>query len=282
MQNPEEIKRMVREKYAAIAQQRKEANEKSCCGAGGCDDHIDYTIFSDDYSGMEGYVAEADLGLGCGLPTEFAQIKRGDTVVDLGSGAGNDCFVARARTGPEGEVIGIDMTEAMIEKARANARKLGFDNVSFRLGEIEDIPLGDNCADVVISNCVLNLVPDKRRAFSEIYRILKPGGHFSISDVVTRGALPEGLQKAAEMYAGCVAGAIDIDDYLAIIGEAGFEEVHLQKEKEVRLPRTLLANFLSDEEITDWLQAERGIYSITVFGRKPATDDCCRPESGCC
>ncbi len=282
MQNPEEIKRMVREKYAAIAQQSKEENEKSCCGAGGCCDSIDYTIFSDDYSGMEGYVPDADLGLGCGLPTEFARIRPGDTVVDLGSGAGNDCFVARALTGPEGKVIGIDMTEAMIEKARANARKLGFTNVTFRLGEIEDIPMGGNRADVVISNCVLNLVPDKRQAFSEIYRILKPGGHFSISDVVTRGALPEGLQQDAEMYAGCVAGAIDIEEYLGIIRAAGFEDVHVQKEKEVRLPDELLSKYLSEEEIAEWKNSDRGIYSITVFGRKPAAEGCCQPGSGCC
>ncbi len=282
MQNPEEIKRIVREKYAQIARQSKATNEKSCCGAGGCDDSIDYTIFSDDYSGMEGYVAEADLGLGCGLPTEYARIRPGDTVVDLGSGAGNDCFVARALTGPEGKVIGIDMTEAMIEKARTNARKLGFSNVTFRLGEIEDMPLNDNCADVVISNCVLNLVPDKRQAFAEIYRILKPGGHFSISDVVTRGALPAGLQQAAEMYAGCVAGAIDIDDYLAIIRAAGFEDVHVQKEKEVRLPDELLSKYLTAAEVEEWKNSNRGIYSITVFGRKPATDDCCQPGSGCC
>ncbi|MFN3405001.1 MAG: methyltransferase domain-containing protein [Cytophagaceae bacterium] len=148
----EQLKNLVKEKYGEIAQQSKEYNQSSCCGAGGCGTGT-YTIMSEDYSNLEGYNADADLGLGCGLPTEFAKIKPGDTVVDLGSGAGNDCFIARSVTGEEGEVIGIDMTKAMIEKAEENAVKLGFKNVKFRLGDIEDIPLSSKRADVVVSNC---------------------------------------------------------------------------------------------------------------------------------
>jgi arsenite methyltransferase len=230
MKNSEEIKQVVREKYSEIAQQSKTQNASSCCGVGGCNT-VDYTIFSDDYSQLAGYHEGADLGLGCGLPTEFAQIKTNDTVVDLGSGAGNDCFVARSLTGPAGTVIGIDMTQAMIVKARENASKLGFDNVQFRLGDIEDLPLQNNIADVVVSNCVMNLVPDKSKAFAETYRILKPGGHFSISDVVLEGALPLGLQQAAEMYAGCVSGALQKTNYLDIIQQAGFTNISIQKTK---------------------------------------------------
>ncbi len=281
MKNPEELKRLVREKYSEIAKQPKSVNEKSCCGAGECG-AVDYTIFSDDYSNLEGYNPDADLGLGCGLPTEYARIKAGDTVVDLGSGAGNDCFVARNITGENGKVIGIDMTEAMIEKARANAEKLGFENVQFRLGEIEDIPMAGNRADVVVSNCVLNLVPDKVQAFKEIYRILKPGGHFSISDVVIKGDLPASLKADAEMYAGCVAGAIQKDEYLGIIEKTGFEAITVQKEKVIQLPDEILTQYLSDEELKAYHNGSVGIYSVTVFGRKPATDPCCQPGSGCC
>ncbi|MBP6184156.1 MAG: arsenite methyltransferase, partial [Saprospiraceae bacterium] len=213
MKTSEELKAIVREKYSEIALQSKEQNQSSCCGAGGCST-ADYTIFSDDYSNLKGYQPDADLGLGCGLPTEFALIKKGDTVVDLGSGAGNDCFVARSLTGESGKVIGLDMTDAMVTKAWENADKLGFTNVEFRKGDIEQMPIGGNRADVVISNCVLNLVPDKQKAFSEIFRILKPGGHFSISDVVIEGSMPMELQEAAEMYAGCVSGAIQKEVYL--------------------------------------------------------------------
>src|SRR5699024_6705572 len=150
-----------------------------------------------DYSEVEGYNPDADLGLGCGLPTEFAQIKEGDTVIDLGSGAGNDCFVARHETGPTGKVLGIDFAEPMIAKARKNAEKLEFNNVEFRYGDIEDVPVSDDLADVIVSNCVLNLVPDKQKVFSEIFRVLTPGGHFSISDIVLVGDLPETLREDA-------------------------------------------------------------------------------------
>src|ERR1017187_5117937 len=206
METSENLKKLGKEKYSEIAGQSKEQNQSSCCGSGSCSTEV-YNIMSEDYTKLAGYNPDADLGLGCGLPTEFAQIKKGDTVVDLGSGAGNDCFVARALTGESGKVIGIDMTEAMIDKARENAEKLGFNNVEFRFGDIEKIPVVVNRADVVISNCVLNLVPDKRKAFQEIFRILKPNGHFSISDVVLVGNLPQSLQQASEMYVGCVSGA---------------------------------------------------------------------------
>jgi len=226
MKNSEELKGLVKEKYAQIAGQSAEKNRSSCCGAGDC--ATDYTIFSESYDSLKGYVPDADLGLGCGIPTEFAIIKEGDTVIDLGSGAGNDCFVARAVVGEKGEVIGIDMTEVMVKKAKENANKLGLKNVNFRLGEIEDLPVSSNRADVVISNCVLNLVPDKTKAFNEVFRVLKPMGHFSISDVVIKGVLPEQLKEAGEMYAGCVSGAIDLDLYLNIIKASGFTNIKLQ------------------------------------------------------
>ncbi|GIV31738.1 MAG: arsenite S-adenosylmethyltransferase [Saprospiraceae bacterium] len=282
MSKSEELKRLVRDKYSQIAEQPKSVNEKSCCGAGSCSG-VDYTIFSEDYSHLEGYLPDADLGLGCGLPTEYAKIKPGDVVVDLGSGAGNDCFVARSLTGESGKVIGIDMTPVMIEKARQNAAKLGFKNVEFRLGEIEDIPMGGNRADVVISNCVLNLVPDKAQAFREIFRILKPGGHFSISDVVVEGELPEALKSDAEMYAGCVAGAIQLNEYLEIIRQTGFEQITIQKKKPIDIPEDILQRYLDQQSLENWRQGSAGLFSITVFATKPGESTRpCAPGSGCC
>lgn len=277
------IKEIVKEKYARIAEQSKEENETSCCGAGSsCSSGVDYTVFSEDYSQLGGYNQDADLGLGCGLPTEFALIKPGHVVVDLGSGAGNDCFVARAMTGVTGEVIGIDMTEAMIEKAKANAAKLGFNNVHFRLGDIEDMPLASNRADVVVSNCVMNLVPDKEKAFRETFRILKPGGHFSISDVVLEGELPRELSKEAEMYAGCVSGALQKSKYLEIIEKAGFTNIKIQKQKSISIPDEILQNYLDETRLREFKSADNlGIYSLTVYAEKPTTD-CCTPGSGCC
>ncbi len=207
MQTDNNVKEMVRQKYSEIALQDKESNSSSCCGAGGCSTEV-YNIMSDDYTKVEGYNSDADLGLGCGLPTQFAKIKKGDVVVDLGSGAGNDAFIARHQTGETGKVIGIDFTPAMIERARQNNDARGFTNVEFRQGDIEKMPVTANTADVIVSNCVLNLVPDKDAVIKEIYRVLKPGGHFSISDIVLEGQLPKEIKEAAEMYAGCVAGAI--------------------------------------------------------------------------
>ncbi len=277
MQTEQELKELVRQKYGEIALQDKETNMSSCCGSGCCTTEV-YSIMSDDYSQLEGYNADADLGLGCGLPTEFAQIKAGDTVIDLGSGAGNDCFVARAATGAEGKVIGIDFTEPMIEKARANAEKRGYNNVEFRYGDIEKMPVTANVADVVVSNCVLNLVPNKANVFSEIFRVLKKGGHFSISDVVLVGTLPDKLKSVAELYAGCISGAIQKDHYLALIKGAGFKEVIIQKEKAIVIPDDILNVYLSKDEISDFKQGGQGIYSITVFAKKP--DACCGPD--CC
>ncbi len=279
MKTSEELKAIVREKYSEIALQSKEQNQSSCCGAGGCST-ADYTIFSDDYSNLKGYQPDADLGLGCGLPTEFALIKKGDTVVDLGSGAGNDCFVARSLTGESGKVIGLDMTDAMVTKAWENADKLGFTNVEFRKGDIEQMPIGGNRADVVISNCVLNLVPDKQKAFSEIFRILKPGGHFSISDVVIEGSMPMELQEAAEMYAGCVSGAIPKEAYLDLIRNQGFSEIQVQKEKQIILPDDILQAYLDENQRNLYRSSGFGIYSITVFAKKPDEAACCGP--GCC
>nr|MBP6810862.1 arsenite methyltransferase [Saprospiraceae bacterium] len=218
---------------------------------------------------LPGYNPDADLGLGCGLPTEFAQIQPGDTVIDLGSGAGNDCFVARAETGESGKVIGVDFTPAMINLARKNADKLGFNNVEFRQGDIEELPTSDNFADVVVSNCVLNLVPDKPKVFAEILRTLRPGGHFSISDVVLVGQLPDALVQSAELYAGCVAGAIQMDEYLDIIRQTGFENISIQKQKPILIPDHILLQYLSAEALAQFKTATAGIFSITVFAQKP-------------
>jgi len=285
MNNESQIKELVKEKYAAIAEQSLEQNATSCCGATSscCGDEV-YNIMSDDYTKLEGYNADADLGLGCGLPTEFAKIKAGDTVIDLGSGAGNDAFIARRIAGENGKVLGIDFTEAMINKARANAEKLGFNNVEFRLGDIDDMPVTSNYADVIVSNCVLNLVPNKHKVISEIFRVLKPGAHFSISDIVLEGALPSKWKEVAELYAGCVSGAIQKQVYLEMIEAAGFKNITLQKEKEIVIPDDILRNYLSDAEITDYKKGSTKITSITVYAEKSAKDDrnCCEPGSGCC
>jgi len=280
-----ELKEIVKEKYASIAAQSKDANEKSCCGATSacCGDEA-YNIMADDYTKMEGYNPDADLGLGCGLPTEFAKIKEGDTVVDLGSGAGNDCFIARRFVGPAGKVIGIDFTEAMVERARKNAEKLRLNNVEFRQGDIEKIPLSNNTADVIVSNCVLNLVPNKQQVFSEIYRVLKPGAHFSISDIVLDGALPAKWKEVAELYAGCVSGAIQKQVYLELIEAAGFKNITLQKDKAIVIPDDILANYLSPGEIGDYKRSNTKITSITVYAEKPSKDErnCCEPGNNCC
>ncbi|MBX2962839.1 MAG: arsenite methyltransferase [Cyclobacteriaceae bacterium] len=289
----ESLKELVKEKYSQIADQSYTENATSCCGAGSSCGSIDYTIMAEDYTHLKGYVADADLGLGCGLPTEFALIKEGDTVIDLGSGAGNDAFVAHSITGEKGKVIGIDFTEKMIEKARTNAEKLGFNNVEFRYGDIEKMPVTANVADVVVSNCVLNLVPNKKKAFEEMFRVIKPGGHFSVSDIVLQGELPEGLQKSAEMYAGCVAGAIQQEEYLQLINAAGFENATVQKERKINIPNEILSIYLTDSEMEKYKSGTLGIYSITVYGEKPGADRvkqlakekkaaCCGPDSTCC
>jgi ubiquinone/menaquinone biosynthesis C-methylase UbiE len=280
METAEQIKENVRLKYGAIAQQVdvNSVGNSSCCEPTSCCDQsrpgagIDENVpivMAQDYHELNGYVSEADLGLGCGLPTQFAQIKPGNTVVDLGSGVGNDCFVARAETGETGRVVGLDMTPAMIDRARENAKILGFTNVEFVYGDIEKMPLPENLADVVVSNCVMNLVPNKQKAFAETFRILKPGGHFSISDIVLKGDLPAGLQQNVEMYVGCVSGAIQKGAYLQLVKESGFTDIEVQKEREINVPDSVLQNYLSAEEIATYRQQDRGIYSVTVFARKP-------------
>jgi len=294
MKTSEELKSLVQEKYSEIALQDKETNAASCCGAGPVSGKV-YSIMADDYTAMNGYASDADLGLGCGLPTEFAKIEKGDTVIDLGSGAGNDAFIARHETGESGKVIGIDFTPAMINKARINADKLGYNNVEFRQGDIENMPVGNDTADVIVSNCVLNLVPNKRGVIEDIFRVLKPGGHISISDIVLLGELPEALQKDAEMYSGCVSGAMQKTDYLNELEAAGFQNITVQKEKAIILPDDILQAYLSPEEITAFAKREHGIFSVTVYAEKPGekkkiilqnvTDlnaNACTPGGGCC
>jgi arsenite methyltransferase len=280
MNNETELKELVKEKYSQIANQTLQQNQTSCCGATSscCDSTDTYTIMSDDYTQLEGYNPDADLGLGCGIPTQYAKIKEGDTVIDLGSGAGNDAFVARRYAGEKGKVIGIDFSDAMIEKARANVEKLGFNNIEFRQGDIEKIPVSANKADVILSNCVLNLVPNKKAVFAEIFRVLKQKGHFSISDIVLEGNLPDKLKKAAEMYAGCVSGAIQKDDYINIIHQAGFVNISVLKEKRIDIPDEILLAYISADELAELKKSELGIYSITVYAEKP----CCEPGTNCC
>ena len=277
MDTQNNLKDLVKQKYAEIALQDKTTNESSCCGSGCCSTEV-YNIMSEDYNEIAGYNADADLGLGCGLPTQFAKIKKGDVVVDLGSGAGNDAFIARHETGETGKVIGIDFTPAMIEKARRNNDVRGFNNVEFRQGDIENMPLTSNIADVVVSNCVLNLVPDKGAVIKEISRVLKPGGHFSISDIVLEGHLPKKLKDAAEMYAGCVSGAIQKEVYMELIERNKFINISIQKEKKIMIPDDILINYISEEDIVLFHQSNIGIFSITVYAEKPAA--CCEP--GCC
>jgi arsenite methyltransferase len=270
-----EIKSLVRARYGAIAEGARQGcgGAPDCCGDGALD------MIGDAYADLAGYVADADLGLGCGLPTRHAGIKEGDVVLDLGSGAGIDAFVARRSVGETGRVIGVDMTEAMVARARTNAAKLGYGNIEFRLGEIEHLPLRDDTVDVVISNCVLNLVPDKAQAFAETLRVLKPGGHFCVSDVIATGMLPEGIRRAAALYVGCIAGAMPEADYLAVIRQTGFRDVGIVERKPVPLPAELLREHLTEPELVAFRASGVGLLSVTVLGTKPSAccgDDCCR------
>lgn len=292
-----DLKTLVRESYSRVAGQGYAQNAGSCCGSGPQLSTVEAAVMAESYTDLGGYVPEADLGLGCGLPTQFARIQPGDTVIDLGSGAGNDAFVARHETGPTGKVIGIDFTPAMVERARRNAEARGLNNVEFRLGDIEAMPVSDDLADVVVSNCVLNLVPDKPAVFREMFRVLKPGGHFSVSDIVLVGELPEGIQQAAELYAGCVSGAIDQEAYLGGLREAGFQNLTLQKARPIALPDEILSTYLSEIEIAAFRASGAGVVSITVYGEKPlgtapipkpkirlseVQDSECPPGGGCC
>ena len=263
-----DIKDIVRSKYDQIVKNTTKESSSSCCGDSNCCDNVDYTVFSDDYSHLPGYYSDADLSLGCGIPSEYAAMQEGNTILDLGSGAGNDCFIARNIVGEKGRVIGVDFAQNMLQKARENAAKLGFDNVEFVESDIENLQIDDKIIDVVISNCVLNLVPDKSKAFNEIYRVLKKGGHFCVSDVVISGNLPETLKNDAEMYAGCVAGAMKKDDYLNHIREQGFKSIEVKKEKKIIIPDSTLLNYMGPDELRTFKESNTGIFSITVIGSK--------------
>ncbi|MCA0447795.1 MAG: arsenite methyltransferase [Bacteroidetes bacterium] len=264
--NSEDLKLVVQQHYGDIAVASNK--EQSCCGPTSCCSPTADIAFNDNYEKLAGYNPDADLALGCGIPTEFAQIKAGDTVLDLGSGAGNDAFVARSLVGETGKVLGVDFTPAMLEKARQNVAKLGYTNVEFRQGDIEAMPVEDNSVDVVISNCVLNLVPDKEKAFSEIHRVLKPGGHLSVSDVVVRGVLPEKLKKAAVLYAGCVSGAMEVNEYLAVMKNSGLQNITIQKEKVISISDELLLAFVSPTELEEFKKTGAELLSVTVYGEK--------------
>ncbi len=257
---PSDVKSIVQEKYGKIAVESG-GDKGSCCSSTGCCTPEGYTVFSEDYSQLPGYNSNADLSLGCGIPVNYASIKKGDYLLDLGSGAGNDCFVARALVGDDGHVTGIDFTEEMLARAEANRLKLGYSNVMFLKGDIEDTPMHDNSYDVVVSNCVLNLVPDKQKAFSEIMRVLKPGGHFCVSDVVIRGTLSSSVRADAEFYAGCVAGASTLDEYLGFIKGNGFTDIIIHKEKRIEFREDIVSDTAGD--------TLSGIYSVTVSACKP-------------
>jgi ubiquinone/menaquinone biosynthesis C-methylase UbiE len=261
------LRENVRQKYAAIAR-----TGGDCCGPSRCSTgqraESGFSMISDAYDGVSGYMAEADLGLGCGLPVEHAGLAPGQTVLDLGAGAGLDAFVARREVGAEGHVIGVDMTPEMVSMARDNAAKAGYENVDFRLGEIEHLPVRSDSVDVVISNCVLNLVPDKPRAFAEIHRVLKPGGHFCISDIVSSNLLPDWVQGIADAYAGCVSGAVPREDYMRIISEAGFDQVVIRTQRRIDVPAELIAGALSAQQREMVESMDLHVMSITVTARK--------------
>jgi len=275
------IKKEVKSAYAAIARDQGETNccaDAACCGTAG--EHS-MTV---DYSQVKGHVESANLSLGCGIPTASAKISEGDTVIDLGSGAGNDAFVARQIVGEMGKIIGVDMTPEMVILALKNTQKLGFENVDFVLNDIENMTaIPKNTADVVISNCVLNLVSNKKQIFAEIRRILKVGGHFSISDIVTIGEMPKALSEASELYTGCISGASEKGSYLGYIKEAGFKNISISQERKILLPDELLLKYLSAEDLTAYKTSENGIYSITIYADKLEEGVCCETStSGCC
>jgi arsenite methyltransferase len=269
-QSNDQLRNMVRQKYAEIVS----APQSGCCTTSSCCETGDqpeesFNMIGDAYDGVDGYVADADLGLSCGVPVEHAGLRPGQTVLDLGSGAGLDVFVARNEVGETGHVIGVDMTAEMVAKARQNTEQSGFDNVEFRLGEIEHLPVLSDSVDVVISNCVLNLVPDKQSAFTEIFRVLKPGGHFCISDIVSSQALPEWLKGIAEAYAGCVAGAIPKGDYLELIQQTGFSDITLTSERQIHVPADLVTKSLTPEQQEEAVLNDLRVMSITVTAKKP-------------
>ena len=272
----EETKKIVREGYAKIVKQNSSccAPAKSCCGS---------TNPTQEISKKIGYTEEelevvpegANLGLGCGNPVALASLKEGETVLDLGSGAGFDCFLAASRVGNRGRVIGVDMTPEMLEKARENARKGNYTNVEFRLGEIESLPVADNSVDTVISNCVVNLSPDKKRVFAEAFRALKPGGRLMISDIVLLKELPDFVKNSIEAYIGCVSGAILKDEYLMVIKAAGFQDVKIVDE--ASFPAEFIVSDPTVKKIIENLkippekvrEVASSVISIKVYGVKP-------------
>lgn len=262
MEQTNQLKETVKEKYAAIAN----GDEKCCIDTGCCDGG--YSVMAESYETIKGYEKEADLNLGCGLPTQHANIQPDHVVLDLGSGAGNDCFVARDIVGENGFVYGLDFTEQMNTLARKNTQKLGYTNMEFVQGDIEAMPFEDNKVDVIVSNCVMNLVPDKQKAYQEVHRVLKPGGHFCISDIVYTGTMPAGFLKQAELYAGCVTGASEKQNYMQIIEQAGFKNIQIKKERLIDLPDTILNQNLSESQVSDYKNNIQGLFSITVYANK--------------
>lgn len=272
----EKIKKAVREGYAKIA--KKEASccspVKSCCGGDNPSESISRSIGYTDEE-LKGVPEGANLGLGCGNPVALASLKQEEIVLDLGSGPGLDCFLAAHKVGKTGKVIGVDMTPEMIEKARENARKGKYGNVEFRLGEIENLPVADNFVNAVISNCVINLVPDKERVFRETFRVLKPGGRLMISDLVLLKELPDFIKNSVEAYIGCLSGAIMKDDYLNAIKAAGFREVKIIGE--TSFPIELMASDSTAKALIEEMKipmeklkdVARSVVSIKVQGIKP-------------
>ena len=276
----EQIKKVVREGYAKIVKQDSSCcvPANSCCGS---------TDLAQDISRSIGYTEEeiktvpdgANLGLGCGNPVALASLREGETVLDLGSGAGFDCFLAANKVGESGRVIGIDMTPEMIQKARENAEKGNYGNVEFRLGEIENLPAADNSVDVVISNCVINLAPDKRRVFMEAFRVLKPGGRLMVSDIVLLKELPDFIKNSIEAYIGCLSGAIMRDEYIGAIQAAGFQEVRIVDE--TSFPMECMANDPTAKVLIENLkippekvkEVASSVISIKVHGVKPKETD---------
>ncbi|MBS4029475.1 MAG: arsenite methyltransferase [Ignavibacteriales bacterium] len=230
MEQIPDIKETIKQRYGAIA--TTDEIPSSCCSSSCGESPLLNIVMAEDYHKEDVAGVEiANLNLGCGTPTDYADLREGMTVLDLGSGAGIDVFIASKYVGATGNVIGVDMTEAMIARAKKNAIQLGIPNVDFRFGEIEQMPVDSNSVDRIISNCVLNLVPNKQRAFSEMYRVLKPGGAFAVSDIVVTGSMPENVQRDAELWAGCIAGAIKKEEYLSLLRETGFRNVSVLKEK---------------------------------------------------
>lgn len=277
-----EIKSAVKTAYAQIATGVKEV---SCCAENGCcGSSANITSMKESYDHVEGYAAEADLHLGCGLPTEFANIKPGDTVLDLGAGAGNDAFIISKMVGDTGAVIGVDLTTEMVTLAKSNSKKLGITNITFLQDDIEELnTIPNQSIDVAVSNCVLNLVPNKALAFTQINRVLKEGGHFCISDIVSFGSIPKELASYAALYAGCIGGAIAKSDYLSIIKKAGFKNISIKAERKLPLQKELLAQYLSATELSDFQANAEGLYSITIVAEKSSTGNCCEASNtNCC